>query len=243
MSKKIALISGASRGIGKEIAIALAQDNYISVITYISSPDKANDVVQQIQKSGGEALTFKADVSNEAEVDSLFQQIQDKFGKIDVVINTAGISILKPLSELSTSDFNKVMNTNLMGTFHILQKSVKYLSKGGRILTFSSNVTDTLPANYSIYAASKAAVETMSKILSKELRGREITVNVISPGPTGTDMFLEGKSPELVQQFAQLSPFERLGKPEDIINVVKFLLQPEAVWINGQVIKVNGGSN
>lgn len=243
MSKKIALVSGASRGIGKEIAIALAQDDYIAIITYVSNPDKAKDVVKHIERSGGEAIAIKVDVSNQAEVSSLFEEIKKRFGRLDVVINTAGISILKPLSELTMVDFNQVIATNLTGTFNILQQSVKHLESGGRILTFSSNVTDSIPPNYSVYAASKAAVETMSKILSKELRGREITVNILSPGPTATDMFLDGKSAELVEHFAQLSPFERLGKPEDIINVVRFIIRPEATWINGQVIKVNGGAN
>lgn len=243
MSKKIAIISGASRGLGKEIAIALSKEQFKCVITYVNNIDKAHEVLQQIKEHGGEAIALKADVGKFEDVENLFEQVKQQFGKIDVVINTAGISILKPLQDFDSKEFSKVVSTNVEGTFNILHQAARYMEAHGRILTFSSNVVDTLPPHYSIYAASKSAVETMSKVFSKELRKRNITVNIISPGPTGTDMFLEGKSPKVVEHFAQLSPFERLGEPKDIINVVQFLVRPEADWINGQVIKVNGGAN
>lgn len=243
MSKKIAIISGASRGLGREIAISLAKNEYFTIITYANSPEKANDVVNTIEQFGGKAISLKADVGNHQEVKELFENVKYKFGRIDVVINTAGISILKPLAEFQLDEFYKVIETNVNGTFNILSQASKHIEKGGRILTFSSNVVNTLPINYSIYAASKSAVETMSKIFSKELRGKEVTVNIISPGPTSTEMFLEGKNQELIEQFAKLSPFERIGTPIDIINVINFLISPDAVWINGQVIKINGGSS
>ena len=243
MSKKVALVSGGSRGLGREIAIYLAQQDYQIVITYVSNPDKAQQVVEHIEQNQGKAVAFKADVANNQEIQQLFKTIKEKFGRIDVVINTAAISILKPLASFELSEVEKIVNTNFIGTFNLLNLSAQYVEHGGRILTFSSNVTDSLPVNYSLYAATKSAVESMSKVFSKELRGREITVNIISPGPTGTEMFLEGKSPELVDHFAKLSPFERLGTPQDITQVIGFLISDQATWINGQVIKINGGAN
>ena len=243
MSKKVAIISGASRGLGKSIAIALAENGYICVITYANNPTKADEVLQQIHRIGGDAIAIKADVSNHAEIKNLFETVKNKFGQINVVINTAGISILKPLEQFQPDEFSKVIETNVTGTYNILHQASKHIEKGGKILTFSSNVVGTLPVNYSIYAASKAAVESMSKVFSKELRGKEVTVNIISPGPTATEMFLEGKNDDLIEQFSKLSPFERLGTPTDIINVVRFLISSEATWINGQVIKINGGSS
>ena len=243
MKNKVAIVSGGSRGLGKEIALGLASDGYHVVVSYAQSAAEAEVLVRYITAQGGKALACKADVAIESDVDRLFAFTQEKFGQVDVVINTAAISILKPLSEFNSNEFNRVISTNLTGTFHILQHASKHLSAGGRILTFSSNVVTSLPANYAVYAASKAAVEVLSKTLAKELRGREITVNIVSPGPTATDMFLEGKSEDLISQFAQASPFGRLGTPEDILRVVRFLIGPEAVWINGQVIKINGGAN
>lgn len=243
MNKKVAIISGGSRGLGQAIAIGLAQGGYQVVISYAQSAEKAQSIVNMITEFGGTALAIKADVSIENDVSHLFSKTKAEFGQIDVVINTAAISVLKPLSEFSLVDFNRVISTNLTGTFHILKQAAAHISKGGRILTFSSNVVTSLPPTYAAYAASKAAVEALSKTFSKELRGRQITVNIVSPGPTSTDMFLEGKSEELVNQFAQASPLERLGTPEDIVRVVRFLVGPDAAWINGQVIKVNGGAN
>ena len=243
MQDKVAIISGASRGLGREIAIALASDGYATAVTYAGSADKAEQVVQSIQDHGGKALAIKADVAAPGQVDALFNQVEQTLGGIDAVINTAGISVLKPLLEFSEAEFSRLMATNLTGTFNILQQAGRRVKPGGRIITFSSNVVDSLPPAYAVYAASKSAVEAMSKVLAKELRGREMTVNILSPGPTATDMFLEGKSAELVETFARQSPFQRLGTPADIIEVVRFLLRPEATWINGQVIKVNGGAN
>lgn len=243
MSKKIAIVSGASRGLGKEIALGLSQQHYIVIISYVKNADSAQDLVKQITDSGGQALAVKADVGHYQEVAALFEQVKSQFGCIDVVINTAGISILKPLQDFSPAEFETVLSTNLTGTFNILNQAAQHIAQGGRILTFSSNVVSSIPVNYGPYAASKAAVEVLSKAFSKELRGKEITVNIISPGPTATDMFLEGKTPEMIESFAQLSPFGRLGTPTDIMNVVSFLLTKEASWINGQVIKINGGAN
>ena len=243
MSKKIAIVSGASRGLGKEIAIDLAKQNYIVIITYVKNSARAEEVADYIKELGGEALTVKADVANYSEVDYLFKTVKTQFGHIDAVINTAGVAILKPLEEFTTDEFESVINTNLIGSFNILNQAAKHVDQGGRVVTFSSNVVDSIPVNYGPYAASKAAVEILSKTLSKELRGKQITVNIISPGPTATDMFLEGKTPEAIEHFSKLSPFERLGTPNDIVNVLRFLLSNEATWVNGQVIKVNGGAN
>ena len=241
--KKVVIVSGGSRGLGREIALSLAADGYIPIITYINNQDKAGQIVRQITDGGGEAEAIKADVGDFDAVEHLFQDVKTRFGRIDAVINTAAIAILKPLAEFTPAEFASVLATNTAGTFNILQIAAKYLDKGGRILTFSSNVVDTRPVNYTVYGASKSAVETMSKIFAKELRGREITVNVISPGPTKTEMFLDGKSPEFIAQTASLSPFGRLGEPEDIYPAVAFLLSPQAAWVNGQVIKVNGGAS
>lgn len=243
MSKKIAIISGASRGLGKAIAIALAENAYVSVITYMNNPDNADAVVEQIHQSGGEAIAVKADVASHQDIKQLFEKVKQQFGQIDVVINTAAIAILKPLEQFQPEEFSKVIETNITGTYNILYQAAKHIAQGGRILTFSSNVVETLPEDYSVYAASKSAVESMTKVFSKELRGRQVSVNIISPGPIATEMFLDGKSDELIEQFAQLSPFERLGTAADIVNVIGFLLSAEATWINGQVIKVNGGSS
>ena len=243
MDQKVALISGGSRGLGREVAFTLANQGYITVIAYAGNQIKADETVEMIHAQGGRAQALQTDVGDIDAVEQLFKTIHEEFGRIDAVINTAAISILKPIDELSSEEADRIITTNIKGTFNILKYAGQYIKEGGRILTFSSNVVESLPINYAMYAASKAAVEAMSKIMSKELRGREISVNIISPGPTATDMFLEGKSPELIEHFAKLSPFERLGQPQDIVKVIQFLLSDDAGWINGQVIKINGGSS
>ena len=241
MTQKIVIISGGSRGIGKAIALKLAQQNYTVIIGYSRNADAANELVQQIKQNQGHAVAIKADVSKSKEVKELFKNTLTQFGRIDAVINTAGIAILKSLSTFSEDEFNLIMQSNVTGTFNILQQAAQHVNNGGRILTFSSNVVETLPPTYAAYAASKAAVEVLTKVLSKELRGRNININVISPGPTTTEMFFEGKDSKTIDTFIKMSPLERLGTPEDIANVVYFLLSDEGIWINGQVLKVNGG--
>jgi 3-oxoacyl-[acyl-carrier protein] reductase len=241
MSNKVVIISGGSRGIGKALALQLAQLNYRVVIAYAKNKQAAEQVVQTIQSHQGVAFAVQTDISNMNEVKNLFSFTLEQFGKIDAVVNTAGIAILKPLIEFTETEFQSILHNNITGTFNILHQAAQHVSEHGRILTFSSNVTETLPPNYAPYAASKAAVEAMTKVLAKELRGKSISINVLSPGPTTTEMFLDGKSTETIEAFKNMSPLERLGQPEDIVNVVSFLLSQEGAWINGQVLKVNGG--
>jgi 3-oxoacyl-[acyl-carrier protein] reductase len=238
---KTAIVTGASRGIGAAIAERLARDGFAVVVNYVSNAGPAEELVREIADSGGRAVAFKADVSKPAAVKAMFEAAESQFGGVDVLVNNAGILMQSDIAKTSDEDFDKIVAINLKGTFNPLREAANRIRNGGRIINFSTSLVGSLLPTYGVYAATKAAVETMTSILAKELRGRNITVNAVAPGPTATDMFLAGKPAELVQQFSKVPPLERLGTPEDIAGAVSFLAGPDGGWINGQTIRANGG--
>ena len=242
-STKVAIVTGSSRGIGAAIAKRLAADGLTVIVNYAGRAADAQTVVQEIEAAGGRATAIQADVSSSAEVASLFDQTEKLFGGVDVIVNNAGIIQpgLTPLAETDDSLFDRIVAINLKGTFNTMRLAAKRLRQGGRVVNFSTSVLGLGLPGYSVYAATKSAVETMTNIFAKELRGREITVNAIAPGPTATDLFLKGKTDEQVAHLAKMPPLERLGRPEDIANVVSFLVGPDAGWVNGQTLRANGG--
>jgi 3-oxoacyl-[acyl-carrier protein] reductase len=237
----VALITGASGGIGGAVARRLASDGFKVVVHYAGSSSHADKVVSEIAAKGGRAISVQADVADLAQVQALFAETQVTLGGISAVVHCAGIM---PLSSIESGDvelFDQVIRTNLRGTFIILSEAAKTLVSGGRIVAFSSSVIAKSFPTYGHYIASKAGVEGLVHVLANELRGRNITVNGLAPGPIATPLFLNGKTEEQVEQFAKLSPLERVGQPEDIANVVSFLVGPDGGWINGQILRANGG--
>jgi 3-oxoacyl-[acyl-carrier protein] reductase len=241
--QKVAIVTGSSRGIGAAIAQRLAADGIHVVVNYAGRAADAEKVVQEITAAGGRAIAVQADVSKPADVARLFEQTTTEFGGVDIVINNAGVMQpgLVPLGDTDDQLFDHVVGINFKGTFNTMRLAAKQLRDGGRVINFSTSVVGMALPGYSIYAATKAAVEMMTSIFSKEVRGRQITVNTVAPGPTATELFLNGKSPELVEHLAKMAPLERLGQPEDIANVVAFLVSAEGGWVNGQTVRVNGG--
>jgi len=239
--RKVAIVTGASRGIGAAVATRLAGDGFAVVVNYAGSRAAADAVVAQIKDKAGEAVAVQADVSDAAAVKGLFEAAQSAFGGVDVLVNNAGIMGLAKLEDSDDALFDRHIATNLKGTFNALREGARRLRNGGRVVNFSTSVVGLKLETYGVYAATKAAVETMTGILAKELRGRSITVNAIAPGPVGTDLFLNGKSPELIERMAKMNPLERLGTPQDIAAAVAFLVGPDGGWINGQVLRANGG--
>lgn len=238
---KSVIVTGASRGIGRAVAIRLAGDGFAVAVNYAGNATKAEEVVTEIKSHGGQAIAVKANVANGAEVKHLFKETIDIFGGINVVVNCAGIMPLSPIAEGDLELFDKVITTNLRGTFVVLGQAARTVSSGGRIIVFSSSVIAMAFPTYGPYIASKAGVEGLVRVLANEIRGRNITVNAVAPGPVATELFLTGKSEAQIDQLRKLSPLERLGQPEDIANVVSFLAGPDGGWINGQILRANGG--
>jgi 3-oxoacyl-[acyl-carrier protein] reductase len=241
-TKKVAIVTGASRGIGAAIADRLARDGFAVVINYSASAGAAEALVGKIKASGGSALAVCADVADSASVKAMFEATEKAFGGIDAVVNNAGIMMLGKVADSDDAMLDRQIAVNLKGTFYGMREAARRIRNGGRIVNFSTSVVGTKLETYSVYAATKAAVETMTAVLSKEMRGRNITVNAVAPGPVTTELFLEGKSPELVERMAKMNPMERIGTPEEIASVVSFLLGPDGGWINGQVLRANGGA-
>ena len=238
---KVALVTGGAKGIGASIVEKLAANNFAVVINYASSADAANELVDKIIGKGGQAIAVKADVSKPEQSKMLFDTTLKAFSRVDVLVNNAGVMALSPLADTSDEDFNKQFDVNMKGVFNMLRLASTQLHEGGSIINLSTSVVGLKLERYGVYAATKSAVETMSAILSKELRGKNISVNCVAPGPTETDLFTEGKSQEFIDKLANMSPMERLGQPEDIANVVSFLASDEGHWVNGQVLRANGG--
>jgi len=238
---RTAIVTGASRGIGAAVAHRLARDGFNVVINFAGSADEAESLASQIQAAGGKALAVRADVSDAAAVRALFDKTEAVYGGVDVLVNNAGIMQLGRIADVTDDVFDRHIAINLKGVFNGLRAAAKRVRSGGRIISFSSSMVGLRQPTYGVYAATKAGVEAMTHVLSKELRGRNVTVNVVAPGPTGTDLFLKGKPQEVIDNFAKLSPLERLGTPEDIANTVAFLAGPDGSWINGQVLRANGG--
>jgi 3-oxoacyl-[acyl-carrier protein] reductase len=242
-TRQVAIVTGAARGIGAAIARRLGRDGYAVVVNYAGSADEAAGVVDDISGAGGQAIAVRADVSDPAAVRRLFAETIAQFGGVDVLVNNAGIMppALPPLADTDDKTFDALFAVNVKGSFNTMREAAATLRRGGRIVNFSTSVIGLAMPGYAVYAATKSAVETMTNILAKELRGKGITVNAVAPGPTATALFLDGKSPEQVERLAQAAPLERLGQPEDIANTVALLVGPDAAWVNGQVLRANGG--
>lgn len=238
--RRVAVVTGGSRGIGRESAERLAADGFAVVVNYAGNKTEAEAAVAAITAAGGEAVAQQADVADEVAVAALFDAAEAAFGGIDVVVHAAGVMALAPLAELELDTLDRMHRTNIRGTFVVDQQAARRLREGGAIINFSSSVLSLALPGYTAYAATKGAVEAMTLILARELRGRDITVNAVAPGPTATALFLDGKDEETVARMAAQPPLERLGTPQDIAEVVSFLAGP-ARWVNGQVLRANGG--
>lgn len=238
---KTAIVTGASRGIGAAIAQRLARDGFTVLVNFAGGADEAESLVRKIEAAGGRATTAQADVSDPAAVKRMFDSAEAAYGGVDVVVNNAGIMKLANLADSDDALFDSQIAVNLKGTFNILREAARRLRNGGRIINLSSSVVGLYQPTYGVYAATKAGVEAFTHILSKEMRGRNITVNAVAPGPTATDLFLKGKPQEVVDRLAKLAPLERLGQPEDIAAAVSHLAGTDGAWINGQTLRVNGG--
>jgi 3-oxoacyl-[acyl-carrier protein] reductase len=211
------------------------------LVHYAGSKARADDIVSTIGEDGGQALAVGGDVADETAMEALFDVAAEEFGGVDVVANTAGIMLLAPVMDMALDAFDRMHRTNVRGTFVVSQLAARKLRSSGALINFSSSVTRLQLPAYGAYAATKGAVEAMTLILARELRGRDITVNAVSPGPTATPLFLEGKPAELVEQIASIAPLERLGTPDDIAATVAYLAGSSARWVNGQVLFTNGG--
>jgi 3-oxoacyl-[acyl-carrier protein] reductase len=240
-NRRVALVTGGSGGIGRVVSLRLAKDGFTVVLNYAGNAEKAEQVANEIKSADGQTLTIQADVSNEADVERMFKQAIDTFGRIDVVVHTAGIMPVMTIAETDLAVFDRIIATNLRGTLIVFKHSAKHVAEGGRIIAFSSSVIAKSFPTYGPYIASKAGVEGLVHVLTNELRGRNITVNAVAPGPIPTELFLKGKSDERIEEFRKMSPLERLGQPEDIAGVVSFLAGPDGGWMNGQVVRANGG--
>lgn len=240
-NEKVALVTGASRGIGAAVAERLASDGFAVVINYTGNVTQAEAVARTIEQAGGHALIARADVSDANAVARMFDTAEAAFGGVDVVVNNAGIMTLATIAESDDALFDRQVAVNLKGTFNTLREAARRLRPGGRIINFSSSVVGLLQPTYGVYAATKAAVEAMTSVLAKELRGRDVTVNAVAPGPTATNLLLEGRSQDVIDRLAKLAPLERLGQPRDIAATVAFLAGPDGAWINGQTLRANGG--
>jgi len=240
MSKRVAIITGGSRGIGRETAERLGRDGFAVVVNYAGNETEAKAAVDTITGAGGEAIAFKADVAEVDQVTALFDAAESAFGGVDVVVHAAGTMYLAPVADIDFDALDRMHRTNIRGTFVVGQQAARRVREGGAIITFSTSVLGLRMPSYAPYAATKGAVEAITMILAKELRGRDITVNTVAPGPTATALFLDGKDDETIATMAKAAPLERLGQPTDISDLVAFLAGPSR-WINGQVIRSNGG--
>ncbi len=238
---KVALVTGGSRGIGRAIAVALAAEGAAVVVNWVADQAAAREVVAMIQDGGGRALALKADVSAADDVAALFETTAARFGPLDILVNNAGLARYGPIGEYDEADFDRLFAVNVKGTFLTCREASRRLADGGTIVNITSTVTRVMLPRYGVYAATKAAVEQLTRVLSQELGARQITVNAVAPGPTDTVLFRRGKTEAQVAAMAQGAALGRLGLPEDIADVVVFLATPAARWISGQCLPVNGG--
>jgi 3-oxoacyl-[acyl-carrier protein] reductase len=239
-SSRVAIVTGGSRGIGRAAAERLAADGFAVIVNYAGNKAEADAAVKAIESKGGRAIAVQADVADEVAVSAAFDAAEETFGGVDVVVHAAGIMALATVADMDLDVFDRQVRTNLRGTFVIDQQAARRVRSGGAIINFSSSVLALQTPTYAAYAATKGGVEAMTLILARELRGRDITVNAVAPGPTATALFLDGKDDETIQHLASQAPLERLGAPADIAEVVAFLAGP-ARWVNGQVLRANGG--
>jgi 3-oxoacyl-[acyl-carrier protein] reductase len=243
INTRAAIVTGASKGIGAALAKRLAADGFQTVVNYSSSAAEANEVVAAIESAGGRAMAIAADVADPSAVKALFDQAEAAFGPVEVLVNNAGILKNAPLAQVSDQDYQRQVAVNLTGAFNGMREGATRIRDGGRIINLSTSVVGIFLPTYGVYVATKAAVEAMTHVLAKELGPRGITVNAVAPGPIATDLFLTGKSDDLIRRLTSEIPLGRLGEPDDIARVVSFLAGPDSGWINGQVIRANGGRN
>jgi len=241
LQTKVAIVTGASRGIGAAIARRLAADGFTVIVNYAGSTNAAAKLVDEIEKAGGKAISAQADVSDPLAVKRMFDSAEATYGGVDVLVNNAGIMKLLPVAETDDATFDQMIAINLKGTFNGLREAARRLRDGGRIVSFSSSVVGLYPPTYGVYAATKAGVEALTHILAKELGPRRITVNTVAPGPVATSLFLEGKDEATINRARQMIPLGRLGEVNDIASVVSLLVGADGGWINGQIVRVNGG--
>ncbi|RMB84142.1 SDR family oxidoreductase [Streptomyces shenzhenensis] len=239
---RVAIVTGGSRGIGREVVTRLAADGLAVVVGYAGNKDKAEEAADAVRQAGGRAVAVRADVADENAVTALFDTAEEEFGGVDVVAHVAGKMVLQPLVDFDLAVLDDMHRTNIRGTLVVAQQAARRLRPGGALITFSSSIVVQATPAYGPYAASKGAVEALTLILARELRGRDVTVNAVAPGPTVTDLFLEGRDQATIDRLASLAPLERLGTPADLAGVVSFLAGAEGHWINGQIIRVNGGA-
>ncbi|MEV0429224.1 SDR family oxidoreductase [Micromonospora sp. NPDC050495] len=238
---RVAIVTGGSRGIGRAVAQRLARAGQAVVIGYAGNEAAAEQTVEAIRAAGGRAVAVRGDVAEEADVQRLFDRAEHEYGGVDVVVNCAGVMVLAPVAELDLAELERMHRTNVRGTFVVNQQAARRVRAGGAIVNVSTSVTRLKAPTYAGYVASKAAVEAIALVLARELRGRDITVNTVAPGPTSTELFLNGKDAATIERTAKANPMERLGTPEDLAEVVAFLAGPGR-WVNGQTVYANGGA-
>jgi 3-oxoacyl-[acyl-carrier protein] reductase len=241
LNGKVAIVTGASRGIGQAVAETLANSGASVAVNYVQNRQFAEEIVQRIQDNGGHALAVQADVSKIADLETLFQATIEHFGQVDILVNNAGIMITGPVEQMTEEDFDRLFAVNVKGTYFACQLGARYIQEGGRIINFSTSVLGQMFPGYTLYAASKGAVEQLTRHLAKELGAKKIAVNAIAPGPVNTELFTADKSPAQIEAITRMIAFGRLGEPSDIARTVLFLASDEASWINGQTLRANGG--
>lgn len=241
LKRKTAIVTGASQGIGSNIAQQLGDLGIAVVVNYLSNREEAEKIVRTIKANGGEAMAIKADISNVQEIEHLFKTTIEEYGTVNILINNAGIMITKPILDIREEDFDKQFSINVKGTFFSCQQAYKYMEESGKIINFSTSVVGQMFPNYSFYAATKGAIEQLTRQLAKEFGKRKININAIAPGPIATNLFLNDKSPEEINGIVKANSFGRIGETQDISNIIKFLISDDSNWITGQTIRVNGG--
>src|SRR5580704_5208523 len=232
--KKVAIITGSSRGIGRAIAVRLAHHGFAVVVNFVSDAGEAKKAVDEIRAAGNQAIAVQADVSKTMDVTRLFDEAEHAFGGIDVLVNNAGVMPLKPIVEMETELFERTFAINVRGTFNTLKQAAGRLRWGGRIVNLSSASVALGMPMHAVYNASKAAVDALTKTVANELRWKNITVNAVAPGPTETKVVFDRNNVERIEQLDGMTPLEGIGTPEDVANVVAFLAGPDGGWINGQ---------
>jgi len=239
---QVAIVTGGSRGIGRAVAERLARNGVAVVVNYFGSVEAANEVSTAALEAGGQAMAVRANVTDPAQVTALFDEAHARFGGIDIVVASAGVLRTARIAEASEEDYTEVLDVNVRGTFNTLREAARRVRDNGRIITFSSTTLALNAPGYGIYNATKAAAEGFTRVLAKELGPRGITVNCIAPGPVETDLLMAGKSRADVNRLAALAPANRIGQPADVADAVSLIVSRDGAWINGQVLRVNGGA-